>query len=280
MEQEMNAMYFVQDVLISVLIMIAVVFLLAMIRAIQTILKIHGLRKTDVVFGTTIGLLFFATGSYGLYYGILGNELDPMVLGIFLLCGSLFISSGIGDHRRLEKLAPASKPMLGRGKRSKPTTPRPDPPAGEAECDAAPSQNKPLAPCECDGPVPRADSNPDDRFPTCGNCGFRIVTADLVADAIHSCPHVDDFIDDPDTDPHASLFFLLFRLPESLKLKLGPWLKVLDLRLYCSWRGKRYRVTGCSRLGEIWLSKDLDYGGPGYGHRVEISELSDWSDQA
>ncbi len=141
-----------------------------------------------------------------------------------------------------------------------------------------PVRQPPLAPCECPDPDP--DQVSDDPYPRCNRCGFRIaMPVQQATTCINNCPHVDDFIDDPETDVHASWFFMLFRLPESLKHKFGQQIQDLDLRLYCSWRGRRYRVTGCSRMGDVWLSKNLNRGGPGYGYRVEINELSGWSDQ-
>ena len=60
--------------------------------------------------------------------------------------------------------------------------------------------------------------------------------------------HVDDFIDDPSTDRYAASWFEAFRRPAVVKMR-EP-----DPRLlFATYEGKRYKVTGCSRLGDVWL---------------------------
>ncbi len=83
--------------------------------------------------------------------------------------------------------------------------------------------------------------------------------------------HVDDFIDDPTSDRYAASWFESFRRPAYDKC-----LKPDDRKLFATYRGDRYRVTGCSRMGDVWL--DPDFGREcGYTHRVDVSECSDWS---
>jgi hypothetical protein len=45
--------------------------------------------------------------------------------------------------------------------------------------------------------------------------------------------------------------------------------------LFCEYEGKRYRVTGASRLGDVWLSADFarEYG---YELRVDVEKCSVW----
>jgi hypothetical protein len=88
--------------------------------------------------------------------------------------------------------------------------------------------------------------------------------------------HVDDFIDDYEGDPYARWFFMLQRLPAALKVAFYQWIK--PYRLFCDYKGKRYRVTGASRLGDIWLAKDHSRE-TGYDLRVDLTECTNWSDK-
>lgn len=83
--------------------------------------------------------------------------------------------------------------------------------------------------------------------------------------------HVDDFIDDPTSDAYAASWFEAFRRPAFEKIKNPD-----PRKLYATWKGVRYRVTGCSRLGDVWLH-DVTYDGESYLYRVDVDECSDWS---
>lgn len=83
--------------------------------------------------------------------------------------------------------------------------------------------------------------------------------------------HVDDFIDDPSSDAYAASFFESFRRPAWDKLKEPD-----DRKLFATWKCRRWRVTGCSRLGDVWLAP-VDYEGCSYKHRVNVDDCSDWS---
>ena len=84
--------------------------------------------------------------------------------------------------------------------------------------------------------------------------------------------HVDDFIDDPASDRYAASWFESFRRPALDKLR-----KPDPRKLFATYQGARYLVTGCSRLGDVWLHPDLNYEGMSYQHRVDVSECSGWS---
>lgn len=86
--------------------------------------------------------------------------------------------------------------------------------------------------------------------------------------------HVDDFIDDPETDVYASWFLTLHRLPAILKFKFADQIK--QYKLFCDYEGERWRVTGASRLGDVWLTKNFDQSG-GYQERVSIDRCSNWN---
>jgi hypothetical protein len=84
--------------------------------------------------------------------------------------------------------------------------------------------------------------------------------------------HVDDFIEFSDTDKYASWFFFLHRLPAVLQFKFKEELD--KCKLFCTYQGKRFRVVGASRLGDVWLTPNFE--STQYTDRVEISECSDW----
>ena len=48
-----------------------------------------------------------------------------------------------------------------------------------------------------------------------------------------------------------------------------------NTRLTCMYKGSRYRCTGASRMGDVWICKDWRES-TGYSKRVAIGELSLW----
>lgn len=83
--------------------------------------------------------------------------------------------------------------------------------------------------------------------------------------------HVDDFIDDPTSDRYAASWFESYRRPAIEKAR-----KPDERKLFATHDGRRYRVTGCSRLGDVWLHRDPK-AEVGYQYRVDVSTCSDWS---
>lgn len=83
--------------------------------------------------------------------------------------------------------------------------------------------------------------------------------------------HVDDFIDDPKSDPYAARWFSLFRRPAYTKI-----VEPNESKLFGTYKGKRYRVTGCSRLGDVWLHANFSEDTT-YQHRVNVDDVKDWS---
>lgn len=83
--------------------------------------------------------------------------------------------------------------------------------------------------------------------------------------------HVDDFIDDPSSNAYAASWFESHRRPAVDQLE-----KPDTRKLFATYRGRRYRVTGCSRFGDVWLhsNKNAEFG---YEHRVNVDACSDWS---
>lgn len=85
---------------------------------------------------------------------------------------------------------------------------------------------------------------------------------------------VDDFIDGHfGKHQYARWVLNHFRLPAALKIDFDPFMK--DHKLFCTYEGTRYRVTGASRFGDIWLATDFERT-HGYDLRVNLAEVTDW----
>jgi hypothetical protein len=86
--------------------------------------------------------------------------------------------------------------------------------------------------------------------------------------------HVDEFIDNEyNRHNYARFFFLLHRLSAALYYDFEEWIK--QYKLFCTYKEKRYRVTGASRLGDVWLRENFD-SDHGYDLRVDLEECSNW----
>lgn len=86
--------------------------------------------------------------------------------------------------------------------------------------------------------------------------------------------HVDDFIDGHYlTETYARFVFALFRFPAALKIDFARYTE--QFLLFCTYEGKRYRVTGASRLGDVWIS--ADFSREIVDDRVELAACSAWS---
>lgn len=92
--------------------------------------------------------------------------------------------------------------------------------------------------------------------------------------------HVDDFIDSAglphskDQDNYARFFFHLHRLKAVMAAAWKPWIS--SFKLFCTYKGTRYRVTGASRLGDVWLATDFNCES-GYDLRVDVMECTEWA---
>ncbi len=87
--------------------------------------------------------------------------------------------------------------------------------------------------------------------------------------------HVDDFIDDPKSDRYAASWFESFRRPAIDKLRAPD-----KRKLFATYDRQRYLVTGCSRMGDVWLHADHGYTGMSYQKRVDVDACSAWSTAA
>ena len=85
--------------------------------------------------------------------------------------------------------------------------------------------------------------------------------------------HVDEFIDNKSTDNYVSFVLNWFRAPAVHHARYNNWMR--QFKLFCTYNGKRYRVTGASRLGDVWLVADHGREG-GYDLRTEIQDITLW----
>ena len=95
--------------------------------------------------------------------------------------------------------------------------------------------------------------------------------------------HVDDFIDKPLIPTpenrnvrYAQWFLDAKRMPAFMQRNFAEFYG--DIKLFCIYNGKKFRCTGCSRMGDVWLRKDFEEDS-GYDLRVDVSKCSDWSDK-
>lgn len=92
--------------------------------------------------------------------------------------------------------------------------------------------------------------------------------------------HVDVWLDTPCMDrdssgeDYAKFFLEHKRMPAWKMNAFQPWMR--QFKLFCRHQGNVYRVTGASRMGDIWLTSDYKQE-TGYEFRVLISTCSDWS---
>jgi hypothetical protein len=71
--------------------------------------------------------------------------------------------------------------------------------------------------------------------------------------------------------------FLEYRtLPAHEQFKQKNKDKVIGLKVFCEYEGEKYRITGASRLGDVWLVKDFNRD-TGYDKRVMIDSCSKFS---
>ena len=92
--------------------------------------------------------------------------------------------------------------------------------------------------------------------------------------------HIDEWIDDYGSHDakrvYAQWFFMLARLPAIDKMRFQKFIG--KYKLFCTYKNKRYRVTGASRLGDVWLTSNFSQD-TGYEHRVNVDDCSNWSDK-
>ena len=92
--------------------------------------------------------------------------------------------------------------------------------------------------------------------------------------------HIDDWIDTPSPpgkigECYAKFMFWYFRYPAWAQFAFRRWMT--NYKLFCTFNGERYRVTGASRMGDIWLTKDFNRDA-GYELRADVTNCDEWSD--
>lgn len=103
-------------------------------------------------------------------------------------------------------------------------------------------------------------------------------TAGYKPDLDPSKVHVDEFVEDHKQNAYARWMLHHFRLMAALQIDFAQFLS--GAKLFCSYEGTRWRVTGASRFGDIYLTSDFDQD---YGYQkrgVFASEVTDWSGNA
>jgi hypothetical protein len=90
--------------------------------------------------------------------------------------------------------------------------------------------------------------------------------------------HVDEWLDDVSfpSDPgevYARWWLDQARYPAWKKSLYAPLMR--DFRLFCTYKGDRFRCTGASRLGDVWLAADHARTS-GYDLRVNVTDCSQW----
>ncbi len=96
--------------------------------------------------------------------------------------------------------------------------------------------------------------------------------------------HVDDFLNEQWQASRHGLGYVHFflshvRKPASERLLHAPFMK--QFKLFVDYEGKTWRVTGASRLGDIWLTSDFDRE-HGYDRRVDLvlEQFENWRSEA
>ena len=88
--------------------------------------------------------------------------------------------------------------------------------------------------------------------------------------------HIDDWLDRPTGNRginYAQFVLNYKRMPAWQQTAFAEWMK--QFMLFCEYQGKTYRVTGASRMGDVWLTSDY-HQESGYELRVNIDECSKW----
>lgn len=93
--------------------------------------------------------------------------------------------------------------------------------------------------------------------------------------------HVDDFIHSMDHDDkpevgdgkYARWVLMHFRMPAYMKIEFSEFMN--KHKLFCTFEGKRYRCTGASRMGDVWLTSDF-LQDTGYEKRVAVNLCTKW----
>jgi hypothetical protein len=91
--------------------------------------------------------------------------------------------------------------------------------------------------------------------------------------------HVDEWLDTPtilDNEGECYAKFVLDykRMPAYKQTMYEPYMK--QFKLFCMYKDVKYRVTGASRLGDVWLTTNFEQE-HGYEKRIDVADCSEWS---
>ena len=87
--------------------------------------------------------------------------------------------------------------------------------------------------------------------------------------------HVDEWLDQakphPEEEHYARFVLEQFHWPAWKLIMYRPYIPPL----FCTYQGKRYKVTGASVLGDIWLAENF-MREVGYDKRVDVTACGEW----
>lgn len=109
----------------------------------------------------------------------------------------------------------------------------------------------------------------------------RLYYTTKTADVENTFLEVDDFLDEfiipskKNVGVRYAQFVLEFmRAPAAKQYNVNQWTK--QFKLFTTYKGGRYRITGASRMGDVWLAKDENKD-TGYDLRVCIKDCFEFS---
>lgn len=110
------------------------------------------------------------------------------------------------------------------------------------------------------------------------DCGFNLKreVPEAAPEITQPAVHVDDWLDRPAATPdeaYAKFVLDYLRKPAWAQIDFEPWMG--QHKLFCHYNGKPHRVTGASRLGDVWLREDPSTA-DGYDYRVPVMSCSQW----
>jgi hypothetical protein len=94
--------------------------------------------------------------------------------------------------------------------------------------------------------------------------------------------HIDEWIEErtygecKEDEKYAVAFFFLKGMDAVSNIIIEPIME--QHKLFCTFEEKRYRVTGCSTMGDIWIHSDFN-AESGYTNRVDVEKCSKWDDK-
>lgn len=93
--------------------------------------------------------------------------------------------------------------------------------------------------------------------------------------------HIKDWIEErvygkcPENEKYAVAFFFIKGMDAVSSFAVAP---IMDQhKLFCMYEDERYRVTGCSTMGDVWINSNMNTDS-GYTNRVSVEDCSEWSD--